>query len=166
MEKNEKRLRRIKNDNSVLGGVTEGLGEYFDIDPAIFKVVFVVMFFTPLPSVITYLILWVVLPEDNRAFSYVDNNYQSTFKTSKFTMSNHSSKNGNLVGGVILISLGAIFAFRTFFDINLFSYIGKMWPLFLIGLGVWIIVRDKEDDNFNQNQNQDSGTTDNTGETF
>lgn len=166
MEKNEKRLRRIKNDNSVLGGVTEGLGEYFDIDPTIFKVIFVVGFFTPLPSAIVYLILWVVLPEDNRIFSYVSGESQSTFKTSNYTtMSNHSSKNGNLVGGVILISLGAIFAFRTFFDINLFSYIGKMWPLFLIGLGVWIIVRDKEDDNFNQNT---GGPIDNenTGETF
>ena len=57
------------------------------------------------------------------------------------------SKNGNLVGGAVLIILGIIFSFRTFFDINLFSYLGKLWPLILVGLGVWMIVRDKPSGN-------------------
>jgi phage shock protein C len=165
----KKKLRRIKNKDSVIGGVTQGLGEYFDIDPTIFKVLFVVMFFTPLPSFIIYLILWVVLPEEFSEFSYANGNSQSSFKTSNFTtMSNHSSKNGNLVGGIVLITLGAIFAFRTFFDINLFHYIGKMWPLFLIGLGVWIIVRDKDDNgNFTTNTNTPDSISDTTdSETF
>lgn len=142
----EKQFRRIKNSNSSLGGVAEGLGRYFDQDPTIFRAIFVIMFFTPFPSFITYLILWAVVPEDTTEYAYA---YQkSSFQNSNFTnMSNHP-KNGNLVGGVILIVLGAIFAFRTFFDINLFHYIGKMWPLFLIGLGVWIILRDRDDNNF------------------
>ena len=156
----KKKLRRIKNQDSVLGGVTQGLGGYFDIDPTIFKVLFVVMFFTPLPSFIIYLILWVVLPEELSEYSNSNGNTQSSFKTSNFiTMRNHSSKNGNLVGGIVLITLGGIFAFRTFFDINLFHYLGKMWPLFLIGLGVWIIVRDKDDnDSFTSNQNPKDST--------
>ncbi|MFT6879725.1 MAG: phage shock protein C [Arcticibacterium sp.] len=167
MKKNERKLRRIKNGDSVLGGVTQGLGEYFDIDPTLFRVLFVVMFFTPLPALITYLILWIVLPEERSDFAYANGNYESSFQTSKFTtMSSNSSKNGNLVGGIVLISLGAIFAFRTFFDINLFHYIGKMWPLFLIGLGVWVIIRDKDDtDNFNSNQDQGSSLP-KDGETF
>lgn len=58
----------------------------------------------------------------------------------------NQQKNGSMVGGIVLIVLGIIFSFRTFFDINLFSYIGKLWPLILIGLGVWIIIRDKPTD--------------------
>lgn len=165
----KKRLRRIKNHQSVLGGVCEGLGEYFGIDPVIFRIIFAVLFLTPYPSFITYLILWVVLPEEESSFAYASGNYESTSsKTTNFsTMSNHS-KNGNLVGGVILIVLGAIFAFRTFFDINLFHYIGKMWPLFLIGLGVWIIVRDKDDNNgFDSNNGySDPGSGTGSSETF
>ena len=154
----EKRLRRIKNQNHVLGGVAEGFGNYFATDPVLFRIIFVVLFFTPFPSFITYLILWVVLPEEEPLLAYSDGNYDTSFKTQKFsTMRNHS-KNGNVVGGVILIVLGAIFAFRTFFDINLFSYIGKMWPLFLIGLGVWIIVRDKDENNFTGGNYNDPGT--------
>ena len=60
-------------------------------------------------------------------------------------MSNHN-RNGNMIGGLILIILGAIFSFKTFFDINLFSYMKNLWPLILIGLGVWIIIKDKDDD--------------------
>ena len=37
----EKRLRRIKNSNSVLGGVAEGMGRYFEIDPVMFRDVYV-----------------------------------------------------------------------------------------------------------------------------
>jgi len=158
----KKKLRRIKNQDSVLGGVTQGLGEYFDVDPTIFKVLFVIMFFTPVPSFIIYVILWVVLPEEYNEYSYATGSSQSSFKNLNFTtMGNNSSKNGNVVGGIVLITLGAIFAFRTFFDINLFHYIGKMWPLFLIGLGVWIIVRDKDDnDKFTSNQNTPDNTSD------
>ncbi len=72
-----------------------------------------------------------------------------------------NNNNSNLVGGAILIILGTIFAFRTFFDINLFYYIGKMWPLFLIGLGIWLIIKEKDDNNlgnsnFNDYKDQDN----------
>ncbi|MFT5884444.1 MAG: phage shock protein C [Arcticibacterium sp.] len=167
MKKNERKLRRIKNGDSVLGGVTQGLGEYFDIDPTLFRALFVIMFFTPLPAFITYLILWIVLPEERSDFAYANGNNESSFKPSKFTtMSNNSSKNGNLIGGIVLISLGAIFAFRTFFDINLFHYIGKMWPLFLIGLGVWIIIRDNDDTNNFDSTHTPGGSLPQDSETF
>jgi phage shock protein C len=143
----EKRLRRIKNENYVLGGVAEGLGKYFVKDPVIFRILFAVLFFTPFPSFFTYLILWIVLPVEEPSFVYSTGSSDSSFKTQKFSTMGNQSKNGNVVGGVILIVLGAIFAFKSFFDINLFSYIGKMWPLVLIGLGVWIIVRDKDENN-------------------
>jgi hypothetical protein len=67
-------------------------------------------------------------------------------------------RNGNMVGGLILIILGAVFSFKTFFDINLFSYLKNMWPLILIGLGVWIIVKDKDDNNGDINTNNPTGT--------
>jgi hypothetical protein len=67
-------------------------------------------------------------------------------------------RNGNMVGGLILIILGAVFSFKTFFDINLFSYLKNMWPLILIGLGVWIIVKDKDDNSGDVNTNNPTGT--------
>ncbi len=61
-----KRLFRIKGSGSMLGGVAAGLGEYFDIDPTLFRILFAVGFFTPFPVFLTYIILWIVMPKKER----------------------------------------------------------------------------------------------------
>lgn len=160
----EKRLYRIKNRQAMLGGVSQGLSEYFNIDVTLIRVVFVLLFFTPVPAFFAYFILWVVLPVkydygfagvgDSQAF----NSTNDISQNSNFTfMSSHNQKN-NLVGGAVLIILGIIFSFKTFFHINLFRYIGQMWPLILIGIGVWLIIRDRKDDNFTNFTNNDSSS--------
>jgi phage shock protein PspC (stress-responsive transcriptional regulator) len=157
-------LYRIKNRQAMLGGVSQGLSEYFNIDVTLIKVVFVLLFFTPVPAFFAYFILWVVLPVkyeygfaavgDSKAF----NSTNDISQTSNFTfMSSHNQKN-NLVGGAVLIILGIIFSFKTFFHINLFRYIGQMWPLILIGIGVWLIVKDRNDNNFTNFTNKDSSS--------
>lgn len=48
-------------DDKVLAGVCGGLGEYFNIDPILFRIGFLVL----LPfAVWIYLILWISVPED------------------------------------------------------------------------------------------------------
>ena len=54
----------LRKRESRLGGVCGGLGEYFDIDETIFRVLFLIGIFTPLPSIFTYLLLWVVIPKE------------------------------------------------------------------------------------------------------
>lgn len=41
---NKKQLRRSRK-NKILGGVCGGLGEYFDIDPSIIRLIWVLVFF-------------------------------------------------------------------------------------------------------------------------
>ena len=59
-----KRLYRSKTDRKI-AGVCGGLGEYFGVDPTIIRVGFV-LFAIPggVPSVLPYLILWLVIPEE------------------------------------------------------------------------------------------------------
>lgn len=58
-----KRLYRDPEDR-VLGGVCSGLGAYFDIDPVIIRILFVVAFFLPVgSSLLVYIILWIVVPK-------------------------------------------------------------------------------------------------------
>ncbi|NBA87614.1 PspC domain-containing protein [Emticicia sp. CRIBPO] len=157
----KKKLYRIKNKDTFLGGVSLGLGKYFEIDPTIVRILFVVLFFTPFPSFIGYVILWMVLPE-KYDYEIYQEEPELIYETKQFKTENkmsNQSKNGNMVGGLILIILGAIFSFKTFFDINLFSYIGKLWPLILVGLGVWLIVKEKDDDHtgFGGNSNFGGG---------
>ncbi len=132
-------MYRIKNRDSILGGVCLGLAEHFRTDVTLIRIVFVILLFTPLPVGITYMVLWVLLPTRYGYLESVSNNLNAVNEMSNQT------KNGNIAGGLVLIILGAIFSFKTFFDINLFTYIKNMWPLVLIGLGVWIIVKERDD---------------------
>ena len=138
-------MYRIKNQNSVLGGVCQGLAANLKTDITLVRIVFVVLFFTPFPIFISYLILWAVLPKQQYEIAASGEFYENSTNIKPIVNMSNQSRNGNMVGGLILIILGAVFSFKTFFDINLFSYLKNMWPLILIGLGVWIIVKDKDD---------------------
>ena len=56
-----RKLYRSTTDK-MIGGVCGGLAEYFDIDPTLIRLVFVLLLFTPLHGLIVYLILWIITP--------------------------------------------------------------------------------------------------------
>lgn len=61
-----KKLYRSRT-NRMLAGVCGGLAEYFNIDPTLARVIAVVMLFMPFsPAILTYLILWLLIPEKSR----------------------------------------------------------------------------------------------------
>ena len=57
-----KRLTR-STGNRMLGGVCGGLAEYFNIDPTLVRLAFVVLSLFGGPGVLLYIILWIVMPE-------------------------------------------------------------------------------------------------------
>jgi phage shock protein PspC (stress-responsive transcriptional regulator) len=57
-----KRLYR-DGDNKILGGVAYGLANYFGLDPAIIRVLFIVSLFIGGFGLLAYLILWISIPE-------------------------------------------------------------------------------------------------------
>src|SRR5690606_17945952 len=61
-----KRKRRLYRDpeHRVIGGVCGGLGAYFNIDPVIMRVIFVVLIFiTQGAALLAYLVLWIAVPK-------------------------------------------------------------------------------------------------------
>lgn len=57
-----KRLYRSKSDRKI-AGVCGGLAEYFDIDPASVRILFVILLFPGgFPGFIPYVVLWVIVP--------------------------------------------------------------------------------------------------------
>ncbi len=50
--------------NKVLGGVCAGLGEYFDIDPSLIRLLWVVIVLMGGSGILIYIILWIILPEE------------------------------------------------------------------------------------------------------
>ena len=57
-----KTLYRDK-DNKILGGVSSGLGCYFGVDPAIVRIIFILMVLAGMSGILVYIVLWIVVPE-------------------------------------------------------------------------------------------------------
>ncbi len=58
-----KKLYRSRK-NRTIGGVAAGLAEYFDIDPTLVRIIFVVSLFLGGSGVIAYILLWIIVPEE------------------------------------------------------------------------------------------------------
>ena len=60
-------LRR-STDNRMIAGIICGLAEYFELDPALLRVLYVVVSVVSVafPGILVYLILWMVIPEEGR----------------------------------------------------------------------------------------------------
>ena len=57
----QKQLRR--NKNKMIAGVAAGVAEYFNLDPALVRLVFVLLFLAGGPGLLLYIVLWIVMPE-------------------------------------------------------------------------------------------------------
>lgn len=58
----ENRLYRSKKDR-ILGGVCGGLGEYFEVDPTLVRLLWVIFALGYGSGVLAYLIAWIIVPE-------------------------------------------------------------------------------------------------------
>ena len=60
-----KKLLRSRSDRWV-AGICGGIGDYFDVDPALVRLVYMLLTFfsAGFPGVIIYLVLWLVMPKD------------------------------------------------------------------------------------------------------
>lgn len=145
----EKRLYRSRTD-SVFAGVSGGLGKYFDIDPLLFRVLFVVLTFLAAGGIIAYIILWIVMPPEPYDYFNRNTNHKNPSDmenenledTKKKDYSNRPYYNkpkndGGLFVGIILIVLGGMFLIDRLIPRIDFA---DMWPVLLIMVGIIIIV--------------------------
>ncbi|MBZ0264254.1 PspC domain-containing protein [bacterium] len=55
---------RRSQENRVVAGVCGGLGEYFNIDPVIIRIIWLLLTFAAGGGILIYLICWVVIPSE------------------------------------------------------------------------------------------------------
>ena len=145
--KTNKRLYRSAK-SKVFGGVAGGIAEYFEIDPIIIRLLFVIIAFAGGGGAVVYIILWVALPLEpitpftmnmgaGDSFSESNPGEQSTSDynagtSNPFEIPGKPENRNGLIGGIVLISLGLIFLANKFIpNINF----GDLWPLVLVVLG-------------------------------
>jgi phage shock protein C len=61
-DKPMKRLYRSQKDR-IIAGVCGGLGEYFDVDPNIIRIIWLLVGLTG-TGIIAYILAWVIIPEE------------------------------------------------------------------------------------------------------
>lgn len=149
---NKKFNRSVKD--KVIGGVAGGLAEYFDIDPVLVRVLFVVSLFFHGAGFIAYIILWIIVPEARYVFegagnfSSVNASGTSSENPSKeddpaaayFKSLDQKKDKRNRNIGIALIVLGCIFLADNF--IPRFHF-GDFWPLILVAIGASLLLNSK-----------------------
>lgn len=63
-----KRLMRSSQDR-MIAGVCAGLARYFGVDPVLVRVIFVVLALLGAGGILIYIILWILMPQDEIADS-------------------------------------------------------------------------------------------------
>lgn len=147
--KEYKTLYRSQTD-SVIAGVSGGLGKYFNIDPVLFRILFVVLTFLAAGGVVAYIIFWVVMPVEPYRFRKEDPYFKKTSTmdeeqsdseddelANQFSPKNYKPRNdGGLIVGIILITLGGMFLISRLVPHIDFQ---DIWPVILIVVGLVII---------------------------
>jgi len=141
-----KRLVRSTSD-SMLGGVCGGLGTYFDADPNLIRLIFVVFAAITGVGVLVYLALWLILPEEGEGTSRpiadrvkegADEIVDRAKRFGEEVRSTAASPNraATFAIGLVLIALGVVFLLRNF-GITWLRWItfGTLWPALLILVG-------------------------------
>jgi phage shock protein PspC (stress-responsive transcriptional regulator) len=150
----ETRLYRSKRDR-VFAGVAGGLGDYFNVDPIIFRIGFIALALGAGSGVLIYILLWIFVPESKKPFNpFFENmeNMENPFEQKPVDPNIAENdpmggfppppprRNGGLWGGVMLITIGGLFLISNIIPSISFH---ELWPVILIAVGVMIILNKK-----------------------
>ena len=129
-----------------IAGICGGLGEYFNVDPLIFRIIFLVLLCGGGTGLLLYLILWIVMPEESvniSADKAKKTNFEEVMEETIDGVFVGSSKkkcrkhNSGIFWGLLLVAFGLLWLGRSFDLFHFHWYnVFKLWPLLIIWLGV------------------------------
>jgi len=147
---NAKKLYRSKTDR-VIFGVCGGLGEYFEVDSLILRILFVLLTFTGGSGIIIYLILAIIIPsgeEKKKNNKEVINGIQEKTQDIAEEIKKDRSrlKSVKNIIGLVIVFIGLNILFEQIFDFSPFTWInwGVVWALIIVIIGAKIIFNDKK----------------------
>lgn len=145
------RLTRSRSDR-VLGGVCGGLGEYLRLDPIIVRLFFVLLALGNGIGVFLYLLLWIVLPEEqdpeagltDRAGQGVNEMGRQVgdFASDIQQVASRPRDSTFRWIGITLMLLGGYYLLRNL-DLIWFRWLNwdVLWPILLIAAGLVVLLR-------------------------
>ncbi len=145
-----KRLYR-SNTNKMLGGVCAGLGIYLNIDPTWVRIFFVLLVITSGIGFPIYLVLWILMPREDRLLSQSANGVPQPDEIAdraklmgEEIREAASQRNPNLttfIGiGLVTLGISALLDVLPFHWWDWFNH-AIIWPGLLILAGVVLLIR-------------------------
>lgn len=153
-----KRLYKSRKEK-VIDGVCGGVAEYFDTDPVLVRILFVLFTFVGGSGIIAYIVGMIIMPtrpagaeEDEKAEKKTAAKAQAKpEKIVEQPVKTSTSGSGALVIGIILIALGGIFLIDNFpiLEFHPFYWLRRhFWEYFIPGIliitGLILLVKSKE----------------------
>lgn len=144
------KLYRSETDR-VLGGVSGGLADFFDVDSTLVRIIFVLLTVFGGSGLIIYLLLWVIIPSESSVESALTKDFfhnninEIKDKTKSFANDvrvTAQANNGNSrnLFGMILLGVGVIFLLQNLGILTSYHF-GRMWPILLILLGFALLMK-------------------------
>ncbi|KUO61294.1 MAG: hypothetical protein APF84_11710 [Gracilibacter sp. BRH_c7a] len=123
-----KQLYRSRN-NKVIAGVCGGVAEYFEVDPTIVRIAWLLLAFPGGIGLIAYIICWIVMPEKSSSVASADF-YENDHQTTE-----EKEKNKKIIG-IALVIIGSVFLFDVFFR---WFDMAVIVPLAIIAIGIFVL---------------------------
>jgi phage shock protein C len=150
-----KRLFRSRKDG-LIAGVCGGLAEYFDVDPSLVRLVFILGIFLGGAGLVVYVVAWLIVPENpeqSPTASFVKNqemkeevvgelrrlgsSLAEKFEATLEDGEERPERRSTVFVGLALIVIGAAFFLKNFIP---WLDLESLWPVLLIGVGVLLLI--------------------------
>jgi len=143
-----KKLYRSRKEK-MLGGVCGGLAEYFNVDPTLVRIIFVVSLFAGGTGVIAYIILLNVVPQEPIIFPAASTESKETEQSSSdmspneiyFKILEEKRQKRTVFFGAGLVIIGIIFLADNFIR---HFYFSDLFSLILIGIGIALLLNSRK----------------------
>jgi phage shock protein C len=124
----------------MIAGVCGGLATYLGIDSVLVRLAFVVLLFASGIGFPIYMILWVIMPQEDDVSKSGSEIIQENIEEMGQTVSSGVSRIGRPgTVGILLILFGLYFLFGQMGWLSRAN--GIFWPLVIIGLGIYLLAR-------------------------
>lgn len=142
----QKRLYRSRKDK-IIAGVCGGMGEYFELDPTIIRIIFVILLIWGGIGILLYIVAVILIPEnpsqvETRNKKGIEKEVSQRIEAAaqdikKSFQGERKGLKGEQIFGLLVLLLGVVFLARNFFP---WFGIELYWPIILIVIGIALFI--------------------------
>ena len=138
-----KKLYRSTKDK-IIAGVCGGLGEYFNIDSTIIRILFVLLALADGAGILIYLVMALIVPKKGGS-EIKDNAKELAGKTKEIARDWRASEHSKSFFGIVIVFIGLIVLLKNLTPVDWPWFRQEIfWSLLIIVIGFYLVVQNKK----------------------